>query len=98
MKYQDVLKQNAKFTVPEALFNEKFAKFDASYGGTVNGHDAPSWRAFEIAFKQGKLDGDTRPDNKKNRRSSKASSGSSSETSSDGSEQMGTSGLGETEA
>lgn len=92
MTYQAVLKQNAKFTVPEALFNEKFPDFENGYSGEVNGHKVPAWRAFEIAYKQGKLEvkhGDSGRDNKKHRRSFKTRLKGDSDATDDGSGQVG---------
>ena len=89
MTYQAVLKQNNAFTVPEAIFNEMFEKFEKKYNGKVGDHEAPAWRAFEIAFKKGELDGDTKSDDKSNRLFTRKRSKSSSDTGDDGSEQVG---------
>lgn len=88
MTYEAVLKQNKGFTVPEAIFNEKYDRFAAAYDGKIGGENHPAWRAFEIAYKQGKLDGDTRPDDKSSRRSSKTRFGGRSKASDDGVEQV----------
>ena len=89
MKYEQVLKQNNGYTVPEALFNDKFEAFAQSYSGEVNGHEAPAWRAFEIAYKRGELDGNTGSDDKSNRRAFGKRSKGRSDSGDDGSEQVG---------
>ncbi|KKN36435.1 hypothetical protein LCGC14_0773770 [marine sediment metagenome] len=86
MNYEAVLKQNNGFTVPQALFDDKFSAFEKSYSGDVDGNDAPAWRAFEIAYKRGELHGNTRPDNKSSRRSFRGRSKGGSDTGDDGSE------------
>ena len=89
MTYKAVLKQNNGFTVPEAIFNEMFGAFEKSYNGKVGDHEAPAWRAFDIAFKRGELDGNTKPDDKSNRLFTRKRSKGRSDTSDDGSGQVG---------
>ena len=85
MKYEAIKKLNSAFTVPEAVFDAKYEAFEKSYSGKVGDHEAPAWRAFEIAYKKGELDGDTGSDSKGSRWSSRKRSKSRSDSGDDAS-------------
>lgn len=65
MKYNEVKSIAPGYKVPEAVHEAKFKQFLISYPGFITTHagkfKTPAWRAFEIAYRQGELDGaDTR--------------------------------------
>ena len=92
MTYEDIKKTNPGFDVPEDIFNEFFPDFKKNYGGHVENHagrfNCEDWRAFEIAYRSGKIGRNRqKATDKGSKKSTKRGFGSGSKTTDDGSRQ-----------
>ena len=59
MTYKEIKKTNPGFDVPEDIYNEYFPEFKKTFNGHVENHagrfNCEDWRAFEIAYRGGKI-------------------------------------------